>query len=217
MPSPATVPSKPLRLWKGAAPVAAKLRAKRPPGSPDDASPRSSGGSTECAECHCDHCGKHLEEDPPKHPQVRAWCHLFDDHISVDADIAEIVLAFWRLDVATVNSCQDNYGTIWVQCDLYDYTDFIERAWKSAQSDSGLMSAYNWFTAAAEQKLSYMEPGGKHEGPLWFDQVTFFINVRVPRGDKHKLQEFLTMAERARSHARCAECRAAAPTVASAT
>ena len=207
------MPRQPLRLWKGAAPVAAKLKAKRP----DDGSPRSSGDSTECADCHCDHCGKHLEEDSPNHPQVRAWCHLFEEHVSVDADIAEIVPAFWRLDVATVNSCQDNYGSIWVQCDLYDYTDFIERAWKAAQSDRGLMSAYNWFTATAEQKLSYVEPRGKHGGPLLFDQVTFFISVRVPRGDKYKLQEFLTMAERARFHTRCAECCAATPAVSSAT
>ena len=181
------MPREPLRLWKGAAPVAAKLKAKRATGSPrspDNGSPRSSGGSTECADCHCDHCGKHLEEDSPNHPQVRAWCHLLEEHVSVDADIAEIVLAFWRLDVATVNSCQDNYGSIWVQCILYDYMDFIERAWKAAQSDRGLMSAYNWFTATAEQKLSCMEPGGKHEGPLLFDHVTFFISVRVPRGDK---------------------------------
>jgi len=199
-PSPTTMPRGNLRLWKGAAPIAAKLKAKRPRGPPG-----SSRASS--AECLCDHCGKHLEEDPPQHPQVRVWCRLFDDYVSLDAGVAEIVLAFWRLDVATLNSCQDNFGRIWVECVLHDYTEFIERTWWAARSDRDLMSAFDWFVATAEQKLMYGEPMEKREGGRFKD---FSVGVRVPCGDKFKLQEFLTMAERAQPPT-CAECCAATP------
>jgi len=48
-----------------------------------------------------------------EHPQVRI--ELDGVFAEVDEQLADLILDLWRLGLWTVNSCQDNFGKVWIE------------------------------------------------------------------------------------------------------
>ena len=129
---------------------------------------------------------------PPDHEQV--WVRPFwrDDDIQVDKGISDVLQAFWKLGVVTVNSCEDNFGKIWVQCLSCTYRMFIQQVFDPAHEDTGLRQSLAWYLGAVE--LSIYPAYAKYA-----DDGEVFICLRLPLDSKPQLLEFL---ERARAYSR---------------
>ena len=137
--------------------------------------------------CSC--CRKEEAEDHPDHEQVWVRPFWLDKDIEVDKGISDVLQAFWALGIATSNSCEDNFGKIWVECLLHTYRRFMDDVLYSAHEDELLRKSLAWYLGAVELSLY---PDYANYG----DDGMMFICLRVPVGDKARLLEFLTLARR---------------------
>ena len=124
---------------------------------------------------------------PPDHEQV--WVRPFwtNDDIQVDRGISDVLQAFWKLGVVTVNSCEDNFGKLWVDCLLYTYREFIDQVLHSAHEFAGLRQSLAWFLGAVELSIY-------PDYALYGDDGEIFISLRLPLDSKPRLLEFLERA-----------------------
>ena len=124
---------------------------------------------------------------PPDHEQVCVRPFWTDDDIPVDKGISDVLQAFWKLGVVTVNSCEDKLGKIWVQCLLYTYRMFIDKVLDPAHEDTGLRQSLAWYLGAVELSIypNYARYG---------DDGKVFISLRLPLDSKPQLLEFLERA-----------------------
>ncbi len=76
----------------------------------------------------------------PQHPQVRIEHDGFS--AEVDEGIADLLLNLWRLEFFTFNSCQDNFGKVWIEfADAINAGEFLSIA--AGEFDEDIDSLYN--------------------------------------------------------------------------
>ena len=126
-------------------------------------------------------------EAHPDHEQVWVRPFWLDEDIEVDKGISDVLKAFWALGVATSNSCQDNFGKVWVDCLLCTYRSFIDDVLYSAHEDELLRKSLAWYLGEVELNLypDYADYG---------DNGVVFISLRLPLDSKPQLLEFLELA-----------------------
>ena len=107
--------------------------------------------------------------------------------IQVDKGISDVLQAFWALGIITVNSCEDNFGKIWVECLLHTYRRFMDDVLYAAHKDKRLRQCLAWYLGAVELSLypDYATYG---------DDGEVFISLRLPLDSKPQLLEFLERA-----------------------
>ena len=59
-----------------------------------------------------------------EHPSV-PLVTPFDTEVLIDIDIAPLVQSLWSLDLCTFNSCQDNFGYVWLEFPSDDAVQFL--------------------------------------------------------------------------------------------
>ena len=154
---------------------------------------RARSSTPEPVEQFCECCGREIVEasesgsEEPDHEQVWVRPFWLDEDIQVDKGISDVLQAFWALGIATSNSCEDNFGKIWVQCHLCTYRRFMDDVLYSAHEDECLRKSLAWFLGAVELSLY---PDHADYG----DNGMTFICLRVPVGDKARLLEFVELA-----------------------
>jgi hypothetical protein len=133
-----------------------------------------------------------------QHPQVQikhgSWS------ADVDEEIAPLILACWRADIATSNSCQENQpGIAWIEfptaLDAEHFTTTVVRDiddlyWRAFPNDDGEV---HWEWAAVPGDLGEELNEVTHEieriGP---PDILIAVSVRFPRSDIPLLTEKLS-------------------------
>jgi hypothetical protein len=141
------------------------------------------------------------------HPQVHIAHGLLE--AEVDEDIADLILACWRADIQTTNSCQENRpGIIWIELGSTDdaarFVDLVapheDEKWAASVFDTLWNRAFGdepgaWEWSAGISDLSEELDEDKDEivmlGPT---QAHFYISVRLPHRDMPVLIQRLAVS-----------------------
>ena len=59
-----------------------------------------------------------------EHPNV-SLITPFETEVQVDVEIAPLVQSLWKLDLCTFNSCQNNFGYVWLHFPSDDAVQFL--------------------------------------------------------------------------------------------
>lgn len=147
-----------------------------------------------------------------EHPTVEV------DGVPIDREIAPLIRALWELEIATLNSCQDNHGRVWIEfASAADAEDFLDRV---AVYEGELDTLYNrirgewepldyenwrerdawWYSAlphdlSVDQELT--EDDEIEETCTGPPQFIFSVSVRFPRRDLPSVVERIGSASRA--------------------
>lgn len=140
------------------------------------------------------------EEEEEKMTETHLQAHIMHGLLEADVDegIADLILACWRADIHTVNSCQENRpGTIWIEFGSADdaarFVDLVapheDEKWAASDFDTlwnracgGEPEAWEWSANLSDLSEELDEDKDEiiMEGPT---QAHFYISVRLPHRD----------------------------------
>ena len=123
--------------------------------------------------------------DYDKHPTKKVYSWFSDkETIEIDEEIVDLVQLFWDEEFFTWNSCQDNFGDIWIEIDIVDFTHIVEMSYDH-DDESELYD----YLQTCDTKFQFSDDGYCDEKTNeWIsgENQIYTVSLRFPKEDKDK-------------------------------
>ena len=133
----------------------------------------------------------------PKHRQVLVDAPFFCDPISVDAGLASTLEMVWKEGYITYNSCEDNFGELWIEFDMNSFHRLVQRAHDSYKdADSYTENLGEFLETSCETRTTWNDDGYPNDEDEWIsgETIELYISVRFDRGLLDTFTRLFTLA-----------------------
>ena len=115
-----------------------------------------------------------VEQNKYDHKQIDVEYN--DAIITVDEGIVELLTMIWKEGYETFNSCQNNFGNIWIEFDMYSFHELVQKAWDYETDQMTSAHLYDFLQCECDNSVCLNDDGHPDEDDI------FVWQGRVPEG-----------------------------------
>lgn len=132
-----------------------------------------------------------VEQNKYDHKQIDVEYN--DAIITVDEGIVELLTMIWKEGYETFNSCQNNFGNIWIEFDMYSFHELVQKARDYETDQMTSAHLYDFLQCECDNSVCLNDDGHPDEDDIyWVPGENMYLSCSV-RFPMNLLDEFMKL------------------------